>query len=69
MSIEQVEEPVLDKINKARLSTLCALYRLSEEECFARFAPTGLFDFLWIKKQEIFPLLLQRGVFSSCAST
>jgi hypothetical protein len=45
---------ILDKINRERLDRLCEVYNLTEAEVLAQFAPVGLFDLAWLRRQPGF---------------
>lgn len=42
---------ILDKVNRSRLDQLCKVYHLTEAEALAQFAPVGLFDLEWLRRQ------------------
>jgi hypothetical protein len=52
VTMSYIDDKTLDKINRSRLNQVCKAYNLTEEEAFSRFAPTGLFDLEWLKRQR-----------------
>lgn len=56
-----VTDLVLDKINQARVKQLCTAYQLTEAEALAQFAPVGLFDLAWLRRQPGYQLQWEEG--------
>lgn len=61
--VESLDAKEVDKINRSTLNQVCKAYNLTEEEAILRFAPVGLFDLVWLKRQkQIYKKLREEGL-------